>query len=158
MGEPHARAARPPGTRPDRGGTGPPAAGGSPPSRLPRAFRPARPGPAAPPPGSGGTPCPDHHHLDQRRREMRVIPPVLLLGLLAACQEVTVPSADLARDHATIVNPVEAKGEPDRTVLDDAGRIVAVAPSARVRVPEDSRVVDATGRFVIPGLWDTHVH
>jgi len=89
---------------------------------------------------------------------MRVIPPVLLLGLLAACQEVTVPSADLALVHATIVDPVEGTREPDRTILVDAGRIVAVAPSARVRVPEDSRVVDATGRFVIPGLWDTHVH
>lgn len=89
---------------------------------------------------------------------MRMIPPVLFLGLLAACREVVVPSADLALVHATIVDPVEGTREPDRTILVEAGRIVAVAPSSRVRIPEGSRVVDATGRFVIPGLWDTHVH
>jgi predicted amidohydrolase YtcJ len=35
---------------------------------------------------------------------------------------------------------------------------VAVAPSAEVRVPSQTRIIDASGKYLIPGLWDMHVH
>ena len=37
-------------------------------------------------------------------------------------------------------------------------RIVAVGRTGEVPVPDDARVIDATGRTVIPGLIDLHVH
>ena len=37
-------------------------------------------------------------------------------------------------------------------------RITEFAPTKTVRVPKDAQVVDATGKFLIPGLWDMHVH
>jgi imidazolonepropionase-like amidohydrolase len=46
----------------------------------------------------------------------------------------------------------------NQTVLVSDGRIVAVGPFGDVRVPPGTREVDATGRFIIPGLWDAHVH
>lgn len=38
------------------------------------------------------------------------------------------------------------------------GRIQELGPSGRIFPPDDARVIDATGKFIIPGLTDTHVH
>lgn len=45
---------------------------------------------------------------------------------------------------------------PNQTVVISAGRITAVGD--KVRIPDDSQVVEASGKFLIPGLWDMHVH
>jgi len=37
-------------------------------------------------------------------------------------------------------------------------RIITIGQTDTVRIPQDAQVVDATGKFVIPGLWDMHVH
>src|SRR5215472_12154778 len=37
------------------------------------------------------------------------------------------------------------------------GRIVAIAAGATTKL-QPTRSIDATGKFVIPGLWDMHVH
>src|SRR5262249_37887216 len=39
-----------------------------------------------------------------------------------------------------------------------SGRIAAVGPSAGAKPPKDVQIIDARGKFVIPGLWDMHVH
>jgi len=44
------------------------------------------------------------------------------------------------------------------TVVITGSRISAIGETSKVRVPQDAQVVDATGKFVIPGLWDMHVH
>ena len=61
------------------------------------------------------------------------------------------------RDVA-IVDVARAEVVPGRTVLVDAGRIVAVGPTDSVAVPRGAVVVDGRGRFVLPALWDMHVH
>jgi imidazolonepropionase-like amidohydrolase len=38
------------------------------------------------------------------------------------------------------------------------GYITEIGESLKIAVPKDSQVVDATGKFLIPGLWDAHVH
>ncbi|MGD8278724.1 MAG: amidohydrolase family protein, partial [Gemmatimonadota bacterium] len=47
---------------------------------------------------------------------------------------------------------------PRRTVVVEGDRIVAVGAADSVPVPAGASVIDATGRTVIPGLWDMHVH
>ncbi len=47
---------------------------------------------------------------------------------------------------------------PDATVLLQGDRIVAVGPSADVAVPDSATVIDVSGRWVLPGLVDAHVH
>src|SRR5260370_41505331 len=37
-------------------------------------------------------------------------------------------------------------------------RIMDLCKSGEVNVPNGARVVDASGKFLIPGLWDMHVH
>ncbi|NDQ56753.1 MAG: amidohydrolase family protein [Acidipila sp.] len=46
----------------------------------------------------------------------------------------------------------------DFTVVVVGERITAVRPSRDIAIPAGARVVDATGKYLIPGLWDMHVH
>lgn len=64
----------------------------------------------------------------------------------------------VAITHATVVDPDAAQPRRDQTILLRGARIEAVGPSATTSVPRGARVVDATGKFVIPGMWDMHVH
>jgi hypothetical protein len=47
---------------------------------------------------------------------------------------------------------------PRTTVIVRADRIVAVGPADSLALPQDATLIDATGKMVIPGLWDMHVH
>jgi len=47
---------------------------------------------------------------------------------------------------------------PRMTVVISGDRIQRVAPADSVSIPRDARVFDATGKTIIPGLWDMHTH
>lgn len=47
---------------------------------------------------------------------------------------------------------------PRHTVVVEGDRITAVGPAAAIASPPGATVIDATGRTVMPGLWDMHVH
>jgi imidazolonepropionase-like amidohydrolase len=64
----------------------------------------------------------------------------------------------LAFTHVSVVDATDSTPRRDRTVVVRDGRIVAEGPSAKVRAPAGARVVDARGKYLIPGLWDMHVH
>lgn len=44
------------------------------------------------------------------------------------------------------------------SVLVDGNKIQAVSPSAEFELPKSAKVIDGTGKYLIPGLWDAHVH
>ncbi len=65
---------------------------------------------------------------------------------------------DVAFTHVTVVDVVEGRLLRDQVVRVAGGRIVEVAPAAGTRIPKATHVVDATGKFLMPGLWDMHTH
>lgn len=67
-------------------------------------------------------------------------------------------SSQFALTHVTVIDSTENKPRLDRTVVIVNGRIAVTGPSARTKVPKEARVIDAHGKFLIPGLWDMHVH
>ena len=58
----------------------------------------------------------------------------------------------------TVVDVVEGRLIRDQVVRISGERIVEVVPAAGARIPKATRVVDAKGKFLIPGLWDMHTH
>ena len=86
-------------------------------------------------------------------RNMTTVSLALLLGAAPA------PSADLLIRHATIVDVVSGKLVKDQAVAVKGGDIVASGGDAAV-APRfvAAKTIDATGRYVMPGLWDMHVH
>ncbi len=66
--------------------------------------------------------------------------------------------ADLAITHVTIIDAAGAPAQPNMTVLITGNRITKIIPAQRQKVAGDVQVIDGAGRFLIPGLWDMHVH
>lgn len=86
-----------------------------------------------------------------------------LLALCAAQLAVTasasnpVPEA-IALLRVTVIDTTGAPPRADQAVLLTNGRITAIGQASQVALPHGVRVVDGAGLFVIPGLWDMHVH
>jgi tetratricopeptide (TPR) repeat protein len=60
--------------------------------------------------------------------------------------------------HATVIDGTGAPARPNVTVVITGDRITTIGASAASPLPTNAVVVDATGKFLIPGLWDMHVH
>lgn len=66
-------------------------------------------------------------------------------------------AAELLIENVTVISPEQASPQPSRHVLIRDGRIVAVNPQ-RVSPGKDARRIDGSGKFLTPGLMDSHVH
>jgi imidazolonepropionase-like amidohydrolase len=70
----------------------------------------------------------------------------------------TEKEAVLAITNGTVVDPTGRAPLAGQTVIVRGQRIVAVGAAASLRVPPRAHIVDATGKFLIPGLADLHIH
>jgi imidazolonepropionase-like amidohydrolase len=64
----------------------------------------------------------------------------------------------LALRHATVIDGTGAPPAPGRTVLIRDGKIAAVYATGSRPLPAGARAEDLSGRWLIPGLIDAHVH
>lgn len=60
--------------------------------------------------------------------------------------------------NATLIDGTGAPGRPGMSVLVEGEKITAVRPDAQLAAPAGVRVVDLTGKFIAPGLIDSHEH
>lgn len=63
---------------------------------------------------------------------------------------------DIVIEHASVIDGTGAPPRKDVTVAIADGRILSIGTS--VKPAPGVVVIDATGEFLIPGLWDMHVH
>ncbi|MGH9723195.1 MAG: amidohydrolase family protein [Bryobacteraceae bacterium] len=66
--------------------------------------------------------------------------------------------AQIAIVDVTVIDPRARSVVPGQTVLVDEGRIMGAGPASEVKFAARYRTVDGRRRFLIPGLWDNHVH
>jgi Amidohydrolase family len=60
--------------------------------------------------------------------------------------------------NVTVINIQRNSLEPRRDLLVLANRIEAIGSTGRVHASKSVRMIDGKGKFLIPGLWDFHVH
>ena len=82
---------------------------------------------------------------------------LLLLPAGASAQEPATPRP-LAITHVTIIDTMGGPAQPEMTVVIRDGRIAGIEKSGGAAIPKDIPVVEGRGKFLIPGLWDMHVH
>jgi imidazolonepropionase-like amidohydrolase len=58
----------------------------------------------------------------------------------------------------TLIDGTGAAPIADAAVVIRKGRILAVGPRSKVRIPKHAKIVDAHGKTILPGLWDMHAH
>lgn len=67
-------------------------------------------------------------------------------------------ASSLVIRNGDVFDSETGKLRPRTTVVIANDRIVAVAPTDSVKVPAGATIIDATGKTVIPGMWDMHTH
>ena len=68
------------------------------------------------------------------------------------------PEGPLVFVHANLFDSESAQLLPNRTVVITGNRITAVGADGQVPLPKSAETIDATGKTLMPGLWDMHVH
>ena len=76
----------------------------------------------------------------------------------AALAVSTAQDRTLALVGGTIIDGTGSQPVANGVVLITGTRIVAAGPASAVTVPAGAQVVDATGRYILPGFVDTNVH
>lgn len=85
----------------------------------------------------------------------------LALALVTLATFMTTAAAaaqSIAITHVNVIDVASGTLLSDRTVVFTSGRIVSVAPAKGAVIPSGSRRINGRGKFLIPGLWDMHVH
>jgi imidazolonepropionase-like amidohydrolase len=67
-------------------------------------------------------------------------------------------TSPIAITGARLIDGTGASPTDDSVVVVEGGRIRAAGARARVQVPRGATVIDATGKFLLPGLVDVHCH
>src|SRR5215469_14525176 len=94
------------------------------------------------------------------RTALRWLACALLCSLMLAGTAGSALAAEqaLVIDHVTVVNVNDGSLLRNMAVVISGDRISAVTANAKAKPLNGAEMVDGSGKFVIPGLWDMHVH
>lgn len=82
-----------------------------------------------------------------------ILVPVFLLAAFSAQVRAQTP---VAIRNVTLIDMTGGQPRPNMTVVIKGDRIDSIGQN--VRITKNADVIDGTGKFLIPGLWDMHVH
>lgn len=60
--------------------------------------------------------------------------------------------------HIRIVDVINGNVLPDMTVAITDSNISVIGTAREIRIPAGAKVINCNGKFILPGLWDMHVH
>lgn len=60
--------------------------------------------------------------------------------------------------HVTVIDPTDGRSQQDMAIVIHGNDIESVVPAIQLQLPSSAKVISGKGMFVIPGLWDMHVH
>ena len=83
---------------------------------------------------------------------------LLLTGAAFVAAQQRQTSGVIVIQGATLINGTGGPSIRNGAIVVDGGRIRDIGPRNEVRVPGNAQIVDARGKWVIPGLIDAHVH
>lgn len=92
------------------------------------------------------------------RKILALLVMLLLPSVLFAQTTTPLPAHPLAFTHVTVIDVTGAPSASDMTVIAAGNHIADVGKTGKVRVPRNAQIIDASGKFLIPGLWDMHAH
>ena len=86
--------------------------------------------------------------------------PLLVFSFFSTLIHAQKPAAAdlLVLNNVTVVDVRTGALQPDQTVILERNHIFSVGPSKSAKYPRNAASVNCRGLFLIPGLWDMHVH
>jgi imidazolonepropionase-like amidohydrolase len=89
---------------------------------------------------------------------MKIIKTTLILSALLFLTIGQAATQPIAFTNVTIIDVEEGVARPDMFVIVSGDRITTVGSAHKIEIPEGATIVDGTDKYLIPGLWDMHVH
>lgn len=88
---------------------------------------------------------------------------LLLVVLIPSCKRsaaefISIKDPVFALKHVRVIDGTGAAAREDQTIIIDAGRIIAIGPTAEITVPSSARSLDLSGHTAMPGLVGMHNH
>ena len=93
-----------------------------------------------------------------RRRSPARLGFLAVVILFLACSCSSHPPPSLAITHVTLIDATGAAPQTDMTIFLADEQIAAIGRSKSVFIPRKTKTLDGTGKFLVPGLVDMHVH
>ena len=92
------------------------------------------------------------------KRTWRVAVSALLILLLCPAAFAEPAKKKLALVGGMLLDGYDVPPLHHATVLIEGDRIVQVGPASELKIPADATVLDTSGKVMLPGLIDLHVH
>jgi imidazolonepropionase-like amidohydrolase len=80
----------------------------------------------------------------------------IIATAIGACSSTR--DAPLAITRVVVIDATGAPAQAEMTVIVAGSKISAIGPSSTTAIPPGAKVIDGTGKYLIPGLADMHVH
>jgi imidazolonepropionase-like amidohydrolase len=77
--------------------------------------------------------------------------------LFATAQKTSVERS-LVIKNVSLIDAVNPRVQTDKTVLIVGNRIMMIGEKSQISIPRNAKIINGKGKFLIPGLWDSHVH
>ncbi len=81
---------------------------------------------------------------------------ILLLLIILSPTLLVAQNRPVVFRNVTLIDMRSEQPKPNMTVIVSGNRISKIG--VNLKIPKNANVIDATGKFLIPGLWDMHVH
>jgi imidazolonepropionase-like amidohydrolase len=82
---------------------------------------------------------------------------LFILALSACTPRGEVFENSVCIQNITTIDPTEG-AKAGQTVIIQNGKILKIASTAELKLSSSNQIIDGTGNFLMPGLWDSHVH
>lgn len=83
---------------------------------------------------------------------------LVLAATAAGCERTETLDADYVIRNVTVIDGTGAPPLTEQTVAIQADTVLLIGPTKRFKTTDSTVVIDGTGKFLIPGLWDMHSH
>lgn len=82
----------------------------------------------------------------------------LILSALLSLANSIATAQPIAFTNVTVIDVKEGVAKPGMSVIVIEERITAVGSVDEIDVPDGATIIEGTGKYLIPGLWDMHAH
>ena len=87
-----------------------------------------------------------------------ILPTTLMFAAVFLVSEFGATEKTTVFRNVNLVSMVDNRTSPDQTVIVTGGKISKIGPADRIDVPTGAVVIDGSGKYLMPGLADMHVH
>jgi imidazolonepropionase-like amidohydrolase len=81
-----------------------------------------------------------------------------ITSIFAFGQKESFKSSITVITHVGVIDGTGSGVQPDMTLVIDGNRIISIDKSLDIEIPKNVLIINGSGKYIIPGLWDMHVH